>query len=82
MGIQEIPLLAQNQTLAITLGGIDYQMAVPWREAPQGGWFLDLSDANGVPRKWLGMIRRLTASWPKNTASLAFSASFMAVSLR
>lgn len=47
---QEIPLIAQNQTFNITLGGIAYSMAVNWRDAPAGagGWFLDLSDGTNI----------------------------------
>ncbi len=48
--VLEIPLLAsQNQTFSIALAGITYQMAVTWRNAPNIGWVLDISDSNGNP---------------------------------
>lgn len=52
---QEIPLIPQNQSFTITLGGIEYTMSVSWRDAPNsnGGWVLDLSDGvnaiQGIP---------------------------------
>lgn len=49
MATLEIPLLPRNQTFSITLAGSIYQMAVTWRDAPQGGWVLDIADANSVP---------------------------------
>lgn len=43
----EVPLDSQPQSFQIDLAGVQYSMSLNWRDAPQGGWFLDLSDASG-----------------------------------
>lgn len=47
MAIFEIPLSNASQTFQITLGGVQYQMTLIWRAAPQGGWVLDIADVQG-----------------------------------
>jgi hypothetical protein len=41
-----IPLLSQNQSLNITLGGVQYTLYIYWC-APSQTWNFDLSDASG-----------------------------------
>lgn len=45
----EIPLTPTPQRFSITLSGVQYRLAVVWRNAEQGGWVLDVADANGNP---------------------------------
>lgn len=45
----EIPLTPESQTFQISLVGVAYQLTVTWRDAPSGGWFLDIADANLNP---------------------------------
>jgi hypothetical protein len=45
----EIPLTPQAQVFSITLGGIAYQFTLMWRDAPGGGWFIDIADVDGNP---------------------------------
>jgi hypothetical protein len=49
--VQEIPLSATPQTLSITLGGVNYNLKVMYRNAAngQGGWTLDIADASSNP---------------------------------
>jgi hypothetical protein len=48
MSTYEIPLTSQSQTFSIALAGVQYQMALTWRDAPAGReWFLDIADASG-----------------------------------
>jgi hypothetical protein len=42
-----IPLVAQNQTLTITLGGVNYSMRVYWCN-PSQTWNFDLYDQSGT----------------------------------
>lgn len=44
----EIPLIAQPQTLTITLAGVVYQLYVYWCE-PAQAWGMDISDNSGNP---------------------------------
>jgi hypothetical protein len=44
----EIPLLAQPQTLTVTLLGVVYQFLVQWN-VPLQTWLLDISDSQGNP---------------------------------
>lgn len=46
MAIYEIPLSSKPETFQIKLAGNTYKLNVAWRAAPQGGWFLDISDAS------------------------------------
>lgn len=48
MSIYEIPLASKPEAFQITLAGVTYKLNVAWRDAPQGGWFIDLSDASGT----------------------------------
>ena len=43
----EIPLSGTAESFAIALNGTVYQMTVQWRDAPLGGWFLDIADSSG-----------------------------------
>lgn len=53
MNIQEIPLTPTNQQFAITLGDLQLNMRIMWRD--EAGWLLDLMDGagdelvNGIP---------------------------------
>lgn len=47
MAIYEIPLSSKPEAFQITLAGNTYKLNVAWRDAPQGGWFVDISDASG-----------------------------------
>lgn len=47
--VYEVPLSPQAQDFTIALGGVTYQVRLMWREAVEGGWFLDFSDATGAP---------------------------------
>ena len=49
MTVVEVPLSAQPETFSISLGGIAYQLTVIYRDAAEGGWVLDIADANGTP---------------------------------
>jgi len=45
--IFEIPLLAGTpQSLQINLGGVDVVLTLRYRDATDGGWILDIDDAN------------------------------------
>lgn len=48
MATFEIPLVANPQRFQITLSGVEYQVAVQWRNADEAGWVLDLYDVSGV----------------------------------
>lgn len=45
----EIPLTPQAQVFSIALGGIPYQLTLMWRDAVNGGWFIDIADQNTNP---------------------------------
>lgn len=49
MATVEIPLSAEPQTFGIQLAGVQYQLTLIWRDDPQGGWVLDIADANSSP---------------------------------
>jgi len=42
-----IPLSPTPQRFTVTLSGVDYTITVQWREATEGGWFIDISDTTG-----------------------------------
>jgi hypothetical protein len=44
----QFPLIPQPQTLAITLGGVAYNLSVYWN-VPNASWMVDLLDANSNP---------------------------------
>lgn len=48
MAAYEIPLTAEAQRFAIQLAGKVYQMTLQWRNNAQGGWVLDIADAEGT----------------------------------
>jgi hypothetical protein len=44
-----IPLeVAAPQQFSITLGQVEYRITVRYRNVEQGGWFIDIADANGA----------------------------------
>jgi hypothetical protein len=47
--ISVVPLTAAAQTLTIGLGGVTYNLTLLYRDTPEGGWTLDIADANDVP---------------------------------
>ena len=49
MATYEVPLTPAPQQLEISLGGIFYQLTVVWRDADEGGWVMDIADAQSVP---------------------------------
>lgn len=49
MAVFEIPLSPTPQRFGITLLQVSYQMTVRYRAAADGGWFLDIATAEGVP---------------------------------
>jgi len=44
-----IPLSPTPQTFKITLGGVDYRLTFTYKDIEEGGWILDIADANSVP---------------------------------
>lgn len=44
-----IPLQAQPQTFDIILSGVDYTFTLNYRNVENGGWTLDIGDADDVP---------------------------------
>ena len=49
MTVYEIPLSPQPQRMTIALAGVTYRMRFHYANVDQGGWLLDIGDANGVP---------------------------------
>jgi len=47
--IVEIPLMPTPQKLTVLLGNVYYQLNVQYRDALEGGWYLDIADNTGVP---------------------------------
>jgi hypothetical protein len=43
----EIPLTPADQSLAITLGGVQYRLTLKWNAVAQA-WFLDSADVSGA----------------------------------
>lgn len=48
MTTYEIPLTAEPQRFRITLSGVEYQLAIHWRNAAEAGWVLDIADSSGA----------------------------------
>lgn len=48
MATYEVPLTPGPQSFTIALAGVIYRITLVWRDAPEGGWTLDLTTANGV----------------------------------
>jgi hypothetical protein len=44
----EIPLSPQAQTFLVTLVGVQYRFTVQYRDAPNGGWTLDIATGAGA----------------------------------
>ena len=49
MATVTIPLLTGSQEFSIKLGDNTYRLRVIWRDANEGGWFLDIKDVNNSP---------------------------------
>lgn len=49
MTIQEIPLVAGNQTFAITLNQTEYNFRILWRASRNPCWVLDIADSANTP---------------------------------
>lgn len=49
MNWYEIPLDPSPQQFTIALAGATYTITLSYREIDEGGWFIDLADANNVP---------------------------------
>jgi hypothetical protein len=49
MTTYEIPLSADPQKLAVTLGTTEYHLRVYWCDAGQQSWLLDISDSSDNP---------------------------------
>lgn len=48
--VYRIPLTNIPQFFNITLKGVEYRITSRWNDSPEGGWFLDIDDANtGTP---------------------------------
>lgn len=47
MTIYEIPTSASPQSFQIALAGVTYKLTLMWRDAPYGGWTLDIADSAG-----------------------------------
>jgi hypothetical protein len=47
--VEEFPLRAEAQQIQITLGGIEYTVRFGWGDTADGGWFIDMTDIDGVP---------------------------------
>ena len=45
----EIPLSAKPQTFKITLGSVEYRLTLGYQKTDEGGWVLDIADANNNP---------------------------------
>ena len=46
----EIPLqVGIPQTFTAKLSGVEYQLTLQYRNAPNGGWVLDIANSAGVP---------------------------------
>jgi hypothetical protein len=45
--LYELPLIAQQQSLRISLGGVYYNISVEWNES-SSNWNINLSDDNGL----------------------------------
>ena len=44
-----VPLTPEPQAFDVVLAGVSYRLTVRWCGAPEGGWMLDLADAEGAP---------------------------------
>jgi hypothetical protein len=47
--VSEIPLSGTPQFFTIALAGTTYQLVFTYRDAPGGGWVMDINDAQGNP---------------------------------
>ncbi|WP_142850928.1 hypothetical protein [Telmatospirillum sp. J64-1] len=48
MSFYDIPLSGLPESFTIRLGGQDYRLTLRWCDAPEGGWLLDLAEAEGA----------------------------------
>lgn len=49
MATFEIPLSPTPQTFKVSLSQVEYTMTLLYRDAPMGGWVLDIATATGSP---------------------------------
>lgn len=49
MAFYKIPMMAGPQRFQVKLVGVVYQFTALFRNAEEGGWFLDIADEGGVP---------------------------------
>lgn len=49
MTTYKIPVTPDPQKFSITLGGLDYQVLLTYKNTLEGGWVIDFSDGAGVP---------------------------------
>lgn len=49
VAVFEIPLQPTPQKINVLLGLVSYNLTVVWRDADQGGWFLDIADVSDNP---------------------------------
>ena len=49
MSVYEIPLSPTPQTLSIVLAGVTYNLRFDYANAPEAGWYMDISDASLNP---------------------------------
>lgn len=45
----EFPLRAEAQLIQIQLGEVEYRVRFGWGDTTDGGWFMDIADADDVP---------------------------------
>lgn len=45
----EFPLRPEAQQIRIQLGDVDYVVRFGWGDTADGGWFIDIADADAVP---------------------------------
>lgn len=45
----EFPLRAEAQLIQIQLGEVEYRVRFGWGDTSDGGWFIDIADAEGTP---------------------------------
>lgn len=49
MTTYEFPLRPEAQQIRIQIGEVDYVVRFGWGDTPDGGWFIDIADADSVP---------------------------------
>ena len=62
----EIPLSPSPKRFLITLNGTAYQLLFMYRDAPMGGWVMDINDSFGQPMACGLPLRQACPSELKN----------------